>query len=210
MAPRTRGSTDDSTPQAAADSPADPIALVGVGCRLPGGVVDLSGLWERLQTVYDAVAPLPGDRPGLSAWPQAAPALPGVRRPTDASFLADIAGFDAAFFDMPPRHAAQLDPGHRLLLEVCWEALEHAGLVPASLLHSTTGLFVGIRSSEYEAFPRHAATAEPSAGLGTLPSVAVGAAVPPPRSAWTRTRCRHELLLFAGRCTPRLPEPACG
>src|SRR5688500_13449048 len=98
MAPRTRGSTDGSTPQAAADSPSDPIAIVGVGCRLPGAVVDLSGLWERLQTAYDAVAPLPGDRPGLSAWPQAAPALPGVRRPTDASFLADIAGFDAAFF----------------------------------------------------------------------------------------------------------------
>ncbi|GAA1285733.1 SDR family NAD(P)-dependent oxidoreductase [Saccharothrix xinjiangensis] len=119
----------------------DDIAVVGVGCRLPGGVTGPEGLWTFLREGGDAVAPAPPDRwPGL---PEGTPRFGG--------FLPDIKGFDAEFFGIAPHEAAHADPQQRLVLEVSWEALHHAGIAPDSLRGTRTGVFVGISSGEHGA-----------------------------------------------------------
>ncbi|WP_394849576.1 SDR family NAD(P)-dependent oxidoreductase [Pendulispora brunnea] len=152
----------------------DPIAIVGIGCRLPGGVADPDGFWALLEAGRETVEPLPAHRRSMAAWAEADQALAlGVR----ASFVGDVAEFDEAFFGISSREAMRIDPTYRLLLEVCWEALENAGIVPGSLVGTSTGLFVGVGPSEYDAVrPRVAASLDIDAysGLGTAPSIAVG------------------------------------
>ncbi|GAB2958014.1 SDR family NAD(P)-dependent oxidoreductase [Saccharothrix stipae] len=117
------------------------IAVVGVGCRLPGGVDGPDRLWDFLRSGGDAITPAPPDRwPGL---PDGTPRFGG--------FLADIKGFDAEFFGIAPHEAALMDPQQRLVLEVSWEALHHAGIAPDALRGSRTGVFVGISTGEYGA-----------------------------------------------------------
>ncbi|WP_040689423.1 beta-ketoacyl synthase N-terminal-like domain-containing protein, partial [Nocardiopsis lucentensis] len=103
-----------------------PVAIVGAGLRLPGGVRDLDGLWDLVSGGRDAVGPLPPSRrePFAEGWDST------VDR---AGFLDDPLGFDAAFFGISPREARAMDPQHRLLLEVAWEALENAALPPDRL-----------------------------------------------------------------------------
>lgn len=128
---------------------ADPIAMIGIGLRLPGGVVDLAGLWKLLSEGSEAIVPVPVDR-----WPMdgfyAPEALAGRSYVREAGFLADVAGFDAEFFGINPLEAQSMDPQHRLLLETSWEALETAGIVPESLLGTKTGVFIGTTSHDYE------------------------------------------------------------
>ncbi|WP_116047453.1 type I polyketide synthase [Amycolatopsis palatopharyngis] len=120
------------------------VAVIGLGCRLPGGVNGPAAFWRLLTEGRDAIGEVPPQR-----WAD----IPGI--PEEISrrggFLADIAGFDAEFFGIAPREAARMDPQQRMVLEVAWEALEHAGIAPSTLRGSDTGVFVGISGTEYGA-----------------------------------------------------------
>ena len=121
----------------------EPIAIVGLGCRLPGGVHDAESYWRLLSQGLDGVVEIPSSR-----WPRSESATPG----TAWAGLLDqeqIEGFDAAFFGVSPREAASMDPQQRLLLEVAWEALENAALPPHRLSGSQTGVFVGLCNQDY-------------------------------------------------------------
>ncbi|GHH30385.1 polyketide synthase [Streptomyces rubradiris] len=135
--------TDADTPAAAgaavAASPADPIAVVGIGCRLPGGVRGPDGLWDLLTARGEGRSAVPTDRGwDLSTIPVEA-----------GGFLTDAAEFDAGFFGISPREATAMDPQQRLLLEVVWEAFEDAGLDPAAHRGSDVGVFVGVMGEGY-------------------------------------------------------------
>ncbi|MDO9354732.1 MAG: beta-ketoacyl synthase N-terminal-like domain-containing protein [Solirubrobacteraceae bacterium] len=127
----------------------DAIAVVGVGCRLPGGVHGPRQLWEFLLEGGDAIRKVPEDRweqftpPGANA----AAVLQGLNR--WGGFLDEISGFDAEFFGISPREAELMDPQQRMLLEVSWEALEDAGIAPASLRGTSTGVYIGMSGNEY-------------------------------------------------------------
>ncbi|HEV3292252.1 MAG TPA: SDR family NAD(P)-dependent oxidoreductase, partial [Streptosporangiaceae bacterium] len=118
----------------------DPVAVVGVGCRFPGGAGSAEELWELVAGRRDAVGGFPADR-GWEA--------EGASYARAGGFLADAAGFDAAFFGISPREAVAMDPQQRLLLECAWEALEDAGIDPGSVRGSDTGVFAGVLRSEY-------------------------------------------------------------
>ncbi|MEV6444860.1 SDR family NAD(P)-dependent oxidoreductase, partial [Amycolatopsis sp. NPDC051716] len=122
----------------------EPIAVVGLGCRLPGGIESPEAFWRFLDSGGDGIGDVPEGR-----WETFAPVedLAGV--PSRGGFLDDVAGFDAAFFGITPREAEAMDPQQRILLEVVWAALEHAGIPPATLRGSRTGVFVGLSATEY-------------------------------------------------------------
>ncbi|WP_344236694.1 type I polyketide synthase [Actinocorallia libanotica] len=127
----------------------EPIAVVGVGCRFPGGINGPEDFWDFLLAEGDAIGEVPEGRWDAfdDGSPEIADLLGKVTR--RGGFLDDIAGFDAQFFGITPREAAVMDPQQRLLLEVAWESLEHAGIAPAGLRGSRTGVFVGVSAPEY-------------------------------------------------------------
>jgi acyl transferase domain-containing protein/acyl carrier protein len=127
----------------------EPIAVVGMGLRFPGGASDLSSFWQLLAEGKDAIGEIPPDRWDRDAYFDPDPDRPGKMNVRHGGFLDSVDQFDAQFFGISPREAASMDPQHRLLLEVCWEALEHAGESPASLADSQTAVFVGIANSDY-------------------------------------------------------------
>jgi phthiocerol/phenolphthiocerol synthesis type-I polyketide synthase C len=130
-----------------------PIAVVGVACRFPGAG-DPAEFWSLLRSGTDAVGPIPEDRWDVAATYHRDPAKPGKMYVRDGGFIADIDKFDAAFFGISPREARRIDPQQRILLELTWEAMENAGIVPARLAGSQTGVFVGISFSDYAALQR--------------------------------------------------------
>jgi phthiocerol/phenolphthiocerol synthesis type-I polyketide synthase B len=125
------------------------VAVVGLGCRLPGGIGGPEDLWRLLRAGGDVRAAVPQERWAAyeSAGPEFAAVLAGTTR--WGGFLDDVAGFDAAFFGISPREAAVMDPQQRVLLEVTWEALERAGLPPRRLAGGRAGVFVGVWSDDY-------------------------------------------------------------
>lgn len=128
---------------------AEPIAIVGVGCRLAGDVSTPTDLWTFLLERRSAVRQVPAERwePYLRRDPRNAAVL---RATTPwGTFLDDLAGFDAEFFGVAPREAELMDPQQRLTLEVCWEALEHAGIAPRSLAGSDTAVLMGVNADDY-------------------------------------------------------------
>jgi acyl transferase domain-containing protein/SAM-dependent methyltransferase len=128
---------------------AQPIAIVGIGLRMPGGANDAAALTRLLWSGVDAVGPIPADRWNLDSLYDPNPDAVGRMSTREGGFLADIDLFDADFFGISPREAASMDPQQRLLLEVCWHALEDAGYANAALEASRTGVYMGVSNSDY-------------------------------------------------------------
>lgn len=127
----------------------EPIAVIGLGCRFPGGADGPDAYWQLLSEGRDAVTDVPPDRWNVDEYHDPTPGATGGMIARGGGFLDDIAQFDAAFFGITPREARSLDPRHRILLEVAWEALEHAAQAPDRLAESRTGVFVGACGSDY-------------------------------------------------------------
>ncbi|MFF0746330.1 type I polyketide synthase [Streptomyces sp. NPDC004111] len=160
-------------PTAAPDD--DPVVIVGMSCRYPGGIDSPEDLWRFVDSASDAVSVLPTDRGWDLAGLHGAQGGTGTSSTHSGGFLYDAAEFDAGFFGISPREAAAMDPQQRLLLEASWEALERAGIAPDSLKGSRTGVFTGVMYHDYASWLREVPEeAEGYLGTGTAGSVASG------------------------------------
>ena len=155
----------------------EPLAVVGIGCRFPGGAADPDTFWRLLRDGVDAVKEIPAERglidPSVLGGAPGAPELRGTRW---AGLLDDVEGFEPEFFGIAPREAVQMDPQQRLILEVAWEAIESSGQAPGGLLGGRAGVFLGKIASDY----RDLVTAggldaiEPLASTGTVGAFLAG------------------------------------
>ncbi|MEU5182904.1 beta-ketoacyl synthase N-terminal-like domain-containing protein [Streptomyces longwoodensis] len=154
----------------------EPLAVVGMACRFPGGATSPDLLWERLADGRDMMSPLPGDRGwDLDALLGTAGAGPAASAAREGGFLADVSRFDAELFGISPREALAMDPQQRVMLEVAWEAFEHSGLDPLSLKGSPTGVFLGVSYAAYGSDVTHVpAEVQGYSMTGNVTSVASG------------------------------------
>ncbi|GAA1939608.1 hypothetical protein GCM10009754_03410 [Amycolatopsis minnesotensis] len=216
LATELAGDGDTSISSAASEprpsaGAAEPIAVIGLGCRLPGGVRGPGDYWRLLVSAENAVTPLPEDR-----WeqfghdtPEQAETLANTSR--WGGFLDSVAEFDAEFFGITPREASAMDPQQRLLLEVAWEALEHAGVAPERLRGSSAGVFVGISGNEYgDLTLGDVSRIDAWSGTGSALSIAANPALLRARPARAERRGGQRVLVVAGRGPPRDAEPARG
>jgi acyl transferase domain-containing protein len=178
----------------------EPIAVIGLGCRFPGGGHSPAAFWRALENGVDGIREIPAER-----WPSEA--IPGNRPQVKfAGLLDNVDAFDAEFFDITPREAESLDPQQRLLLEVAWEALEDAYQRPDMLVGSLTGVFVGVHTLDYqqqviarglERFDHYCATGNMLSTASGRLSYALGLQGP---AVTTETACSSSLTAIAVAC----------
>ena len=159
------------------DSQTEPIAIIGMGCRFPGGANNPEAFWELLRNGVDAIREVPENRWDIDAYYDRDPETPGKTYVRSAGFLeTEVDRFDAHFFGISPREAVRIDPQQRILLEVSWEAIENAGIDPSSLMKSKTGVFIGINASDYAQMQLedNATNLNAYSFTGTTSSVAAG------------------------------------
>ncbi|WP_167768707.1 type I polyketide synthase [Nocardia sp. CS682] len=125
------------------------IAVVGIGCRFPGQISDVSDFWQLLLDERDAVREVPEDRWSGAAFYDRDAARPGHLRTRSGGYLDDVSSFDAQFFGITPHEAARIDPQQRLFLETTWEALQDAGIVPENLAGTKTAVYAGVSGHDY-------------------------------------------------------------
>jgi acyl transferase domain-containing protein len=154
----------------------EPIAVIGMGCRFPGGVDGPESFWDLLRDGRDAIREVPGDRWDIDALYDPDPDAPARMSTRSGGFLDRVDGFDPAFFGISPREALTMDPQQRLLLEVAWEALEHAGLAPDRLAGSAAGVYIGVCNGDYyqRVLARGADAIDAYIASGSAHSVAAG------------------------------------
>jgi acyl transferase domain-containing protein/acyl carrier protein len=157
----------------------EPIAIVGLACRLPGAP-DPQAFWRLLHDGVDAIREVPRDRWDYDALFDADSAAPGKISARYGGFLDDVASFDAGFFGISPREAAHVDPQQRLMLELSWEALEDAGTPPPRLKDTRTGVFFGAMWMDYVRVPEAA-----SEGIGQFTATGQDLSIVPARVSYT-------------------------
>jgi 1-acyl-sn-glycerol-3-phosphate acyltransferase len=150
------------------------IAIVGIGCRFPGGANSPEAFWRLLEKGFNAITDAPQSRPEFLDLFDADPKKPGRTYTRRGGFLEHIDQFDAQFFGISPREAAHIDPQHRLLLELVWEACEDAGIPPPALAGTRTGVFMGVSSHDYggiQMYPQFRADIDMHTNSGSATSI---------------------------------------
>jgi len=156
-------------------APREPIAIVGIGIRAPGGVRDVASFADLIWSGVDAITPIPPDRWSLDAWYDESQDTPGKMTTRFGGFVGDVQRFDAEFFGIAPLEAASMDPQQRLVLQLAWEALENAGHAPAALAGTRAGVYLGIANSDYgRALFAHPNAIDPYFSTGNSLSIASG------------------------------------
>jgi acyl transferase domain-containing protein len=153
----------------------EPLAIVGLGLRFPGGASNAASLWKILADGVDTGSEIPASRWSIDRYFDRDPDAPGKMDTRRGHFIADPAAFDAPFFGISPREAASLDPQHRIGLEVAWEALENAGYSPDSAAKNHAGVFLALSNSDYSRMVfRDSNEIDAYSSTGTILSVAAG------------------------------------
>lgn len=145
-----RGALTEQFEKASRIAAAEPIAVVGIGCRFPGDASGPDAYWDLLAAGRDAITEIPPDRWDADEYYDSDPLAPGRMSSKWGGFISDVAGFDADFFGISPREAEAMDPQQRLMLEVAWEALEHAGMSPERLSGIRSAVMMGVYYTEYQ------------------------------------------------------------
>ncbi|KBU70950.1 phenolpthiocerol synthesis type-I polyketide synthase PpsB [Mycobacterium tuberculosis NRITLD56] len=175
MTAQQRTSLADEFDRVSRIAVAEPVAVVGIGCRFPGDVDGPESFWDFLVAGRNAISTVPAGRWDAEAFYHPDPLTPGRMTTKWGGFVPDVAGFDAEFFGITPREAAAMDPQQRMLLEVAWEALEHAGIPPDSLGGTRTAVMMGVYFNEYQsmlaASPQNV---DAYSGTGNAHSITVG------------------------------------
>ena len=185
-----------------------PVAVIGMACRLPGGIDSPDLLWEALLRGDDLVTEVPPDRWDIDEYYDPEPGVPGRSICKWGAFMDNIADFDPEFFGIPEQEAIAMDPQHRLLLETSWEAMEHAGLTPQKMADSLTGVFIGLNHGDYQFAARRRGYLRGAVRQYRHQFLhGVRARLLRPGAARSRGHSRHRVLVRSVCCAPGLPQP---
>ena len=190
-------------------TPVTPVAVIGMACRLPGGIDSPEQLWEALLRGDDLVTEIPPDRWDADDYYDPEPGVPGRSVSKWGAFLDDVAGFDSEFFGISEREATVIDPQHRLILETSWEAMEHAGLSRETMADSLTGVFVGMTHNDYQLLAADAQAVEGPYGF-IAQQLQHGVRAGRLRSRASRSRAHggHRMFFWPDRRAPGLSQSA--